>query len=724
LSLTRPLRSHARLRLLWIGLLLASGTGAFGHPVIAGEAASPPDQPFAPDSTTQGRLARHRDEISRLAAELETTADRDSIRFELAKAWRGTGTVDGRQRAFDLFAKVKSRYFDDPAYHLELARTYLEGNRRADARDEFERALRRDRSNVEARLVVARILREYVLRYGQPEDANEALTFLAETTQLAPESSAAHLEYALCLQLARMYVPGDHAAQGLAVVREAEKVLERDPSNRTARALRAVAWLDLGRAEEADRELREASTASGPAGREDLLGRTAPTPLHWTDPIAARTAAPDSFDWSGLDPTPLTPANEAALEYRRRLLLADLFYGEPERGRRGWMTPRGELFVRYGPPRAMQFRLARWEEAEAMVPVDLALAKKRAHLNASGLAPFQSPVQSWVYDFDGRAVVFDFADPTLQGDFVPLDGWKHEEQKHELPLALLDTFAGRRPQYYFAAAGTRDVDGRTRLLVSLALPPPGAGEADVAVSRPGVRILDPSGREITGARLTPVSANEPTPLPGWARQTSRGEVVLPPGRYSAEVRFDVERAAGSFVAPVVARDFQSERFAISDLWLAFPPEIPNPAGFAAPRSKLLVRYEVYNFSPAVDGKVRYRSRFSVVPRSYALAAARMSGPSGSDFDAGLILDGLGRTLGGITLNARNYLDVVFPDREEPLVPGARGRFTFELDASSLEAGEYALTVAVEDRVAHRTVMAQSQVRVLDEAGLRALTTGN
>jgi hypothetical protein len=196
-----------------------------------------------------------------------------------------------------------------------------------------------------------------------------------------------------------------------------------------------------------------------------------------------------------------------------------------------------------------------------------------------------------------------------------------------------------------------------------------------------------------------------------------------PGRYLAEARLDLEGASGSFIVPIVARDFRSDRLAISDLGLALPPEIPNPGGVAAPGSRILVRYEVYNFRPSPDGKARYRNRFSVVPRAYALAASRQADSSASGLDTGHLLDGLGRTLDGITLTPRNYLDVVFPEREEPLVRGARGRFTFELDASTLDPGDYALTVAVEDRVAQTTVLAQSQVRVLDDAGVRALTRG-
>ncbi len=50
----------------------------------------------------------------------------DSIRFELALAYRETGTLEGRLQAVDLLEKIRQSYWDDRRYLLELAKTCLE----------------------------------------------------------------------------------------------------------------------------------------------------------------------------------------------------------------------------------------------------------------------------------------------------------------------------------------------------------------------------------------------------------------------------------------------------------------------------------------------------------------------------------------------------------------------------------------------------------------------
>ena len=52
--------------------------------------------------------------------------------------------------------------------------------------------------------------------------------------------------------------------------------------------------------------------------------------------------------WLRRDPTPDTPANEVKEEHYRRIGYANARFGAP--GEAGWRTPRGRIYIIFGPP--------------------------------------------------------------------------------------------------------------------------------------------------------------------------------------------------------------------------------------------------------------------------------------------------------------------------------------------------------------------------------------
>lgn len=58
----------------------------------------------------------------------------------------------------------------------------------------------------------------------------------------------------------------------------------------------------------------------------------------------------EALYWSLLDPLLLTPVNEVRVEFLSRLTYADLRFSSAEFGIRGWLTDRGDIYMRYGPP--------------------------------------------------------------------------------------------------------------------------------------------------------------------------------------------------------------------------------------------------------------------------------------------------------------------------------------------------------------------------------------
>ncbi len=95
--------------------------------------------------------------------------------------------------------------------------------------------------------------------------------------------------------------------------------------------------------------------------------------------------------WTGRDPTPGTPRNEARERFYELIALADRQYVEGGRSRTpGWKTDRGRVFVRYGDP-----------------------VEKLDRRTSTGSAP---PYEVWRYS-RGRELYFIFADRTGFGGY-------------------------------------------------------------------------------------------------------------------------------------------------------------------------------------------------------------------------------------------------------------------------------------------------------------------
>jgi GWxTD domain-containing protein len=161
----------------------------------------------------------------------------------------------------------------------------------------------------------------------------------------------------------------------------AERLIEMDPSARQplylagAAQLRlgnyAPAWLDFLRAlASAPQEERVVFLGGTVLVEDEQLVSVAQATL---DPVRARALSgnedPESaIDWYRLlqdpairaevlerwwmqrDPSPAEFQNENELEYWARLVEADLWFAQPETGRRGWDTLTGEVWIRIGRP--------------------------------------------------------------------------------------------------------------------------------------------------------------------------------------------------------------------------------------------------------------------------------------------------------------------------------------------------------------------------------------
>ena len=94
--------------------------------------------------------------------------------------------------------------------------------------------------------------------------------------------------------------------------------------------------------------------------------------------------------WLRRDPTPGTPENEMKEEHYRRIAFANDHFSA---GIPGWQTDRGMIYIKYGPPDA---------------------------IDSHGATPSTYPYETWRYRYiEGieHSAEFEFVDPTMTGRY-------------------------------------------------------------------------------------------------------------------------------------------------------------------------------------------------------------------------------------------------------------------------------------------------------------------
>jgi GWxTD domain-containing protein len=129
----------------------------------------------------------------------------------------------------------------------------------------------------------------------------------------------------------------------------------RCPAEHSATLARGLAAYKSGRSDEARAifEQARAKLSAPERARLDDITRILPPADSARLIGAGRAAARSSFEqmyWLMADPVWSKEGNEAQLEFTARVVYADLRWSLPERGIRGAESPRGDIYVRYGPP--------------------------------------------------------------------------------------------------------------------------------------------------------------------------------------------------------------------------------------------------------------------------------------------------------------------------------------------------------------------------------------
>lgn len=666
----------------------------------------------------------------------------DSVFLELAAAYREAGRLEDRLASLECLDRIRRTYFHDPDYYWERARTLLACSQPMNARHALEKVIELRPDDAQARVLIGRILLKDLLHHYDLRQTEEIIAVLEDALALQPDHRDGLFLLSLALHLAGRLPESDPLPLAQRARRCLERILETNPEDHDARLLLAVELLDLGETDQADLTFQDALERMP----EDLRAIFESLPLTAGDSDRRFYAelSPEkrpyfpAVYWRQQDPTPLTPANENLLEYWKRLVLSEFFFGNAEKGVRGWETDPGRIFIRYGPPEQNVFSPGAIEELPSEVESNPVVGRRG---RKKGVLDFEPPSWNWSYRFPGLSFDLKFEDPSLQGTFLlsDLSTKKLIELRRGVPAVFHETYPGQIRELRFATAGIAGAEGKTQESVYLGVAPwRDKRKGDWWEKTYLELVLRDSQYEKVAVRKRRVDAgNLYHPVPGADLLVFADSYDLPPGKYSVEAFLedrDSEMKGGSTI-PLHVRDYGVPGLQISDLELALTvPEgmqgprisklgrsyVPNPMGLVGDDRNLDVLFEIYNLTADERGAARYLARYTVLPKEYARSVEDLVRRGRISAADSVRFGGEGASLGGTTLGASNWSDVLFPEDVARLGPLGKVVKGAVVDLKKLDTGEYALLVTVTDRISNASASAMAPFRIVTDPELRQL----
>ena len=656
----------------------------------------------------------------------DRSARSDSLKLAAALSYRGLGTIEGRARAIDLLQELSRHHPENPTYDLELAETYLEGHRSANALDVYERLARRDPDQIEAHIRAARLILKDMLRHLDLHNISKAIRHLDCALSRLPEptgmtsvsgDSAGYgtdRRDALYLRSMALYLrrgtdkdPLQTSEEGR---RSSAKILEMDPHDVSACLLHAVHCVDLEEYDEADRFFRWAFERMGPMAAPFL----APIALSDRDEYKAhpeRRADLIEQYWKGLDPTPATVTNELQIKYWYRTAVADIYFGDEEKGLRGWETAPGRFVQAFGLP-------ARFDYDPGSLSKSLFVTASLRFDYANGLAFTFSrghPAHPWL---------------ATPGDLAVLQGRTKRGSAIAEPR-----IPGEISPVYISQASFRGRDGTTRQACIVGIPPWSRGRDWWESATVRIDLLDDESKRIRSEERV-VSGTDVRDFPSGRRMLIVGRDFegLAPGNYKIHVQVRQEgshRSGSRHVAAHVEAFGQGLQVSgmepVSpgtarwrDVVLKGPgisrPYLPDPAATLGPKDELEFAFEIYNLT-FPNGVGRYRMTHTIFPAEYEREWQRLWS-TGRVTQADSALFGReGHTLGGVTLSKANRREIQFPGVEvtEARLLGAPIRAMARINATGLPTGCYIFRIEVEDLVSGQKAAREISFDVVPDA---------
>jgi len=341
-----------------------------------------------------------------------------------------------------------------------------------------------------------------------------------------------------------------------------------------------------------------------------------------------RTYAQDPGDytqtfWATRDARLLTPENERHNEHFARLVYADLFFGHPKSGVKGWHTERGNIFLRYGKPRNFPRSMGRYggfliETFFSRMPVTT------------------SRMVTWDYgDF-----ALQFEDVYRNAEYIYFDESEilARTTRRDVPERYEHQEPGRRVAFPYLASAFKGPAGQADLYIPYGIPvesyDPAGPPLDLTL-RTGAFLIHPTG-EITSHRRTEfgLSTSQITPFLENDLWIGLHALTTAPGPYDLSVEFETEdrEALGYQRDPLFVPDFSADSLMLSDVLLAYGVEErdaaaepghvvrgglsirPAPWGVFATEQPIYFYFEVYNLARnTADGTTAYEVEAALTP---------------------------------------------------------------------------------------------------------------
>ncbi len=390
----------------------------------------------------------------------------------------------------------------------------------------------------------------------------------------------------------------------------AEQLTRIAAGNARAHLLLALGLHETGREGEAEAAFARALSLLPPRERSvftdvaPLLKRSG-RELYSELDSAGRAEANRLF-FTSTDPLYLSEASERRLEHYSRVAWAELKFGDPSTGERGWDSERGRIWIRYGPP---------WRQYQCCYGgiLDQSIGRyrggRREYWSYGKLGPVFVFERHLTYRHASHTALSKFVADDLAVEHPQLYQPRAIAAIHEYPHQLV-RFRGAEPEY-------------SRLEIYSA-PPVALLDADTGASlETGAFLFDRSFHELWSRRLS-------APVGERAVALSY-EVEVPAGRYNyaLEARRESEanepRPVARMRDSLTVAGFPEGRLSISDILLADAlrplrerPERreelriwPNRTLRVGVDEPVSLYFEVYGLQTDADGLARYRVELAV-----------------------------------------------------------------------------------------------------------------
>lgn len=380
--------------------------------------------------------------------------------------------------------------------------------------------------------------------------------------------------------------------------------------------------------------------------------------------------------WLMADPLAITPENEHRNEFLARVTWADFRWTTEEQNLRGADTDRGDVFIRYGPPK-----------------LDMVISGNSSNTPGAG------NTLAWVYE--GQSVFFfdmmpgflsartafydkDYVDQVK--DAVPVS-WANVPATRSLDTIpiLTSRFRATRDSMDVVVAASIPVDSMVRGLEM--------NKADVNVD---IRIFDRfvqvRGAESANTVVEPDTVRRPINR-SWVKRVGPGmnllrvEALQPDSKRAARAltRLDSDMGLGFGISDIMLGSSPSPRGSAAPSSWRDIQITPGTGNFTSPQIGMV--WEVYELGIR-EGQSKYRIEIAVERVSKGLGG----------FTA-RIVDNLGRTLGR-EQSGVNRLSTAF---DRTAAASSKQVEYITLNLGNANAGEYKLTVTVLDQSNSRRV---------------------